>query len=452
MITRHHLRWALLGLWASTAVFGSAAQAQDSREGGNRSTLTFSLGATTGKNLDLDAGSDKTTSRLTGRIGYLYEMRTRQTQLRFNAAVAPETDSDGSGTYPSFGLNLTHEAPRTKLTFGANYVRARVTDQSISVDEAGTIVAYDVSGERSLTGVSAGIEGGIGMPLGYNLNLSHSEVDYFNLPSGSDYAASKTDRISGRLRADISPMTQASLNLGHSRYASENADQTRRITDSASIGLSQRLDAITDLGFSIGRQRVETTRLSTGTKTKSGATFGLDLTRDDQLGSYTVSYDQSVTENGQRDSVLFGRSREGKFGKFSGTLGLSKGEEGDPDVIGSLNYTTDLPRDRLRASLSRAIRSDDDGNDVVSTRLTGGLSHTLSSVNALNFGVTASTLEYTSKDKVRLDASVGYQHLLTQDISLQAGMRFGFLQETDKEDADSQSLFLTLTREIEFLH
>lgn len=451
MMTTRHLRGLFCGLLASTAVLGSAAQAQESQSG-NRSALTLSMGVTTGRNLDLDPGSDTSVTRLNGRIGYIYQMQTRQTLLRFNAAVAPETDDTSTGTYPSLGFRLEHEMPRNRVTLDAGYQRARVTDQSISVDDAGTIVAYDVSGERSLARVSAGFEGGLGMPLGYSLNMSHSEVDYFDLSQIGSYSPSKTDGVSGRLRLDLSPMTSASLNLSHQRYAADNNDRTRRTTDSASLGLSQRIDALTDIGFSIGRRQVETDRLSRGRQSESGTTFGLDLTRDDQLGGYSFGYDHTLTEQGQRDSVTVGRNREGKFGEFSGMIGLSKGENGDPDVIGSMSYTTDLPRDRLRASLSRSIRSDDAGEDVVSTRVSGSLSHTLTSANSLNFGVTASTLEYPDRDKVRLDASVGYQHFLTQDVSLQAGVRFGLLQETNEENADSQSLFLTLTREFEFLH
>lgn len=429
------------------------AVAQDA-EGGARSTITTGIGLEAGRNLDLDPGGNDSTARLTGTLGYAYEKISRTTTLSFGASIRPQTDDNNQdGLYPTLTLRLQHEAPRTKFTFGANYGEAKVTDQSLAFDEdTGAIIEYDGSGTRIVRRATAGVEGGIDMPLGYTLQADRSEVDYRNLSGATSYSPSTFTSLQGGLRADVSAMTRLRLNLLHSRYQSEDREQTRRTTDTASVGIDQRIDAVTALSASVGRSQVKTDRLIREDEDTSGLTFGLGLQRTDPLGFYRADYNRIMTENGKRDNVTIGRDRETPVGKFSGNLGLSNGESGGADWIGRLSYATNLPRDRLSASLTRAVQTDNDGDDVVVTRISGNITHMFSTVNSLDFGVVASASQYQDSDKTRVDATVAYQHRLTQDISLQAGVRLGLAQETDLEDADSQALFLNLTRSFEFLH
>lgn len=446
-------------LWFEAALCGvcltgGAALAQQADEGGARSTITTSMGLTAGRNLDLDPGANDTTDRLNGVLGYTYQMRTRQTDLSFTAQVRPEKeDGDDAGFYPAVGLDLTHEAARTRFSLGANYGEARVTDQSLGFDaDTGAIIEYSGTGTRAVTTVQAGVEGGIDMPLGYSLGLTHTGINYRDMSAGSSYYDSTTDGVKAGLRADVSAMTSLSLNLGHRRYAAENPQRTTRTTDSLSFGLDQRVSALTMLNASVGRERIETERRGDETEKTSGMIYGLGVTRDDPLGSYQLNYNRSITENGQRDSVIFGRKRETQFGNFLGTIGISKGEESDADWIGSLAYGKKLPRDVLSAKMSRAVQTNDDGDDVVVTRISGSVSHAFSDLNSVNLGLMASGTEYPERDKTRFDATVSYQHLLTRDVSLEAGVRFGMATQTDREDADSQSLFLTVSRQFEFLN
>lgn len=447
MISRPWRGAALGGLLASAAVLCGPALAQQAE--GTRSTLTLGFGVESGRNLDLNPGSKDNSTRLTGTLGYNYVMQSRQTLLSFDAALAPETGDSGDGTYPSAGVKWQYEGARTRLNFDARYSEAKVTDQNLGFDEdTGAIIVYDGTGTRVMKRVSAGIEGGVDMPLGYTLQVDTSAVDYRGTSSYSD---STSTGIKGGLRADVSAMTRLNLDLSHRLYESDNLDQTRRTTDRATFGVTQRIDALTSVTASIGDERVETRRVTQDTEIESGAIYGLGVTRADQLGSYGLRYDQSITENGAREALVASRDRETQFGKFAGTLGLSKGDTGGSDWIGSLTYATQLPRDTLSARFSRGVSTDDDGEDVVVTRLAGNIRHSLSEVNALNFGLVASATEYPDRDRTRLDATVSYQHLLTQDVSLQAGVQLRLAQDTDREDAKSQSVFLNLTRTFDFL-
>ena len=436
----------------SPGISGTTAMAQQVE--GRTSTITTQIGVDAGRNLDLDAGSNDKTARLNGVLGYAYALRTRQTELTFNAQVNPQTEDGGDhGLYPNLGLGFRHEAARVRFNLQASYAEARVTDQSLGFDDdTGAIIEYNGTGTRAISRVGGGFEGGIDMPFGYSLQLNHSEIDYKDLSNLASYYGSTTDSAKASLRGDISSMTSLSLNLGYNHYQAENPARTDRTTTDASLGLNQRIDALTSLQASVGRQEIETQRRDQEDKTTSGAIFSLGLQRDDPLGAHRISYDRTITENGERDQVIVGRDRETAFGNFNGTIGLSKGESGGTDWIGGLSYATELSRDKLSAQLSRSVRTSDDGEDVVVTRISGNVTHALSDLNSLDFGLMASATEYPDRDNTRIDATVAYQHRLTQDVDLRAGVRLGLATKTDEQDAKSQSLFLTLSRQFQFLH
>ncbi|MFC3060293.1 hypothetical protein [Paenirhodobacter populi] len=450
------VRWrraAVCGLVAA-GISGTQGLAQD-QAGGTHSTISTSIGVEAGRNLDLDPGAKDKSARLYGTLGYAYEMRTRVTQLSFSASIRPQTDDDnGDGLFPQASLRWSHETARMRFSFNASHVEAKVTDQSIAYDETtGQILNYDTSGTRISNRFGAAVEGGIDMPLGYTIRVDRSEVDYRDTSEGSNNNPSTSTGLQAALRADVSSMTQLNLTLDHRYYETEGDRSLRnRTTDLASIGLQQRIDALTSFNGSIGKEWIDTKRIDVPDKSLNGLIFSLGVERLDTLGSYRVDFAQSQTENGNRQSFTVGRDRETMFGRFSGGVGASRGEEGDTDWIGNLAYRTELPRDTLSANMSRSVTTDNDGDDVVVTRVSAGLGHKLSEVNGLNFGLTASITEYATYDKNRLDATISYEHMLVKDVSLEAGVKLGIAKTTDQEQARSQSVFLSLSRSFDFLH
>ncbi|RWR29828.1 hypothetical protein D2T29_13655 [Sinirhodobacter populi] len=446
-----HVGGALCGLLAVSVC--TPLWAQEASEGGTRSTITTSIGVEAGRNLDLDPGMKDSSARLYGTLGYAYEMRTRQTLLSFDAEIQPQTDDDSSdGLYPNASLKWVHEASRTRFNFSADYTEAKVTDQSIGFDpDTGQIIDYDESGTRIRRHVSAGVEGGLDMPLGYSLQFNRSELDYRDTPANSSNAPNTSTGVQAMLRANVSSMTQLNLELAHQLYKSEGSSLRQRTTDMATLGVQQRFDALTMFSLSLGSSRIETERRNRPDETSDGLVVKFGLQREDPLGLYRLDINQLQTENGGRRYFTLGRDRETAVGTFSGTLGVTKADEGSTDWIGTLSYETELPRDSLKVSMVRSLSTDDDGDDVVVTRITGGVAHKLSDVNRLNFGLTASSTEYPDRDKQRLDATVSYAHTLTQTVSLEAGVKLGLAKSSYEEDADSQSLFLTLSRKFDFL-
>lgn len=440
---------ALVGLLTTSALAVLPAQAQD-EESARKGVFSIGFGIDAGNNVDLSSDNTGADAKFSPHVGYDYTMKTGTTELTFGISANPEVVSgEKTRAQPKLNLSYAHVSPRTSLKFNASYQRSKVTDQSIGFDDSGVPFFYDGTGERGQANVSAQLTGGIDMPLGYSLGLKHSETDYYNMV-GTSQSPSTTDGVTFGLRADLSSTRQLGLNFSHTLYDVDNADQLERRSDSASLRFDQRLNAVTSLGVSVGRSRVESDRL-TGDKTTEGTTWGLSLSRETPLATYALSYDRSINENGNRDEVSLARKAETKLGQFDGSVGLSRGEAGGTDVIASLGYGVEMRRDRLDIDLSRAVSTDDDGNDVLYTRFSGQYAHDLSEVNAINLGLTASLTNSDTQDTTRVDGSIGYSHALTSDIDLSAGLRLGLSQRTGKPDADEQALFFTFNRRFETL-
>jgi hypothetical protein len=125
---------------------------------------------------------------------------------------------------------------------------------------------------------------------------------------------------------------------------------------------------------------------------------------------------------------------------------------GDVSPTGSLDWQKDLPRGSLRASLRRDVTSGDDDEETLVTTASLGLSHTISSVASVSFGLDASESEDTATSDTTQNAALSaiYSHSLPYDWVLDAGVTHRIRNEDDTGDATSDSVFLELRRSIEW--
>lgn len=438
---------ACLGMVVSAALAPWPVLSQET-ETGRKGVFSIGIDLEAGNNVNLKSNGNGSDYRASTRLGYDYRLKTETTELTFGLSANPEFVAHEDVTaQPKLTLGFTQRSARSELSFTADYQRSKVTDQSIAYETDGTPLYYDGTGERGLGSVTAKLTGGIDQPFVYVLGLNHSKVDYFGETAG-DQSPTRNTGATLDLRADLSSTRQLGLSFSHRLYEVDNSAALSRRSDSARVSLSQRINAVTRLGFSVGHSKVESERVS-GTTTVSGTTWGLSLTRDDPRGTTALSYDRSFSETGTRDDVLLSRKAETRLGKFDGSIGLTRGETGSTDVIAGLGYEMELPRDRLSLDLSRRITTNDAGEDVLLTQFAGNYAHEISSVNALNFGLTANLSEAPDEKRTRVDGSISYSHDLTPEAALSAGVRLGLSKRTGLDDTDRQALFISFDRRFE---
>ncbi len=432
-----------------SAAFPAASWAQE--EKGSSQRLSLSTGLTAGQNLDLTAGdNDSSLIRSQTHIGYDLHWASRTTNLSFGLGTSYEFDKNDSVLLPDFSLGLQHETSRLKFSIDASRSRSRVSDQTIDFDENGALVRYDGRGDKDLTRLKAQVVAGTDMPYGASLSYSYYGIDYSNAQSSSLYD-SRTDQFQLGLRASLSPLTEATLSGTHELYDADNEAQSQRRTDTVSLGLTQRFDALTSGTLTLGQSRVAT-ETTEGESTREGGVYGLALTRQDKLGNYGVSYRQAITANGARDSLQLRRVRDLFSGSLLVELGVTQGESNTTDWIGQVQLKQELRRDDITLRMQRGVITDGDGFDVVVTQARAQISHDLSELSALNFDLALTQRNYDSYSTLRSDASISWDRQLTRDATLSVGLSTSLSgDDRDDEDVTSHSVFVGLKRNFDGL-
>ncbi|WP_349294629.1 hypothetical protein ABEB22_21160 (plasmid) [Thioclava sp. 'Guangxiensis'] len=441
----------LLGVLSGMPVLlPGAAMAQEIE--GSHSALGLSMGIEAGRNLDLESDNEARESRLNTALSYRLSRQTARASLDLGSNLRWYLEDGGEDVFlPRLNGAYRLEGARSRLTLGLGYTRTEVTDQSVSYDDTGTLTSYDGTGLRSVLNGSAGFEGGIDAPLGYSLGYRHTDVSYDGTRSGS-FSASTRDFYDLGLRLTPDALGEVRLDLHHDRYRVDNSTRTERLTSRITLSGTRRLDAITRLSLGVGYSEIDTTR-TTIDSARQGMGFSLGVVRDDPLGHSSASLSRALTASGQRDELVIGRVRTLKTGRLEGLVGLSRSDRGSLDWIASLDWVSERPRDTLRVGLTRRISSDNDNNDVVVTRVNGTLSHKFGEASSLRLALQASLQDNeTGASRQRASASLSYLRQLTRETRLDLGLRKEYSRNTSDRTANSEVVFVTLERDLDFLH
>lgn len=414
--------------------------------GGVDSRFSIDVSAQAERNADLNPGGSAEELSLRTTLGYGLSLSTPVQSLDFGVRGTYAV-SDGADGFeaPTLTLGYSYNGARQGITASASYREADVSDLSLGLDDSGTLTLYEGTGTRGFGTLSLGLDGGRDRPLRYNVNLSANAVRYTGT-NLTDYYDSDTRQAGIGLEADLSPLATLKFDASYKTYEAEDSDATQRDTSQATIGADLRVNQVTSLSFSLGRSRIETEDIG-GRTVESGMIGGVSLTREDQVGAYRLSYERSLTESGNRDTLRVARDQEFATGKLSASLGVTRGEDDKLTWVSAVDLSMERPRDTLGLSLNRSVTTDDEGADVTVTRASAGWSHLVSESGslALDFS-TRFTEEAINPDRERYDVTVAWNHELRRDVILSAGASMRLAKEDGAADARSEQLFLTLSR------
>lgn len=363
---------------------------------------------------------------------------------------------------PTLKLRFVADSSNSRLTLTGGY---RFVDREFlnpfQVEREEQQLGTLVGNGGTLRDKSVGLkyEAGLNAPLGFILDLSHSEKDYENVASTSVKDTTRNN-ATGTVRFKLSPVATgrfvAGLTNQKTYQASNNALITDRTTTDYSVGVTYEINPILSADAQIGFTDVETVRTS-GVTNASGLTGAISLTRSLPNGTLFGTLSSTQNQNGQRVSLSFGRDLQLPNGSLKGTLGVTKGDTGNSSWIGSLSYSKQFATDAMSVSINRSASTNANDDEVVDTRVGVTYSHPINDDSrlGLNFdwgqqkdtgATTASTTELTS-----LQATYSYD--LTSEWSLQSGIEWRKRVDTDPlspTDASSTSVFVQLGRNFSF--
>lgn len=409
---------------------GLVAQAQD--QGGLVATIDIFQGVEITDNEDFVADPDGTSAIAQTRLGFGLTSETRSERFSFQASgefdfgfFAQQDGFDAEVNDPSVSLFYERRSARAAVTAQGSVSQSDVSSLTGDLSDPSSLVLDTGTRLRFSTALSA--QSGIDGPLTLGATLSYSGLDYSGTTNPT--LVDETRRgIALSFGAQVSPVAELTGNLSFERFDADNAVDTQRDTTRASLGVIYAINPSLTADARIGTTRVETTEtvgLARLSVIEDGPTFGFGLTRQLRDGQIEVDLDRSISSTGARDTLSLGRDIDLRNGQFAVSIGLSDSDGVDPSILLGLRYGNELPGGILSFSLSQVAFTDDDSNQLVTTRATMGFARELNAVSDLSAGVSFSQNDYltgTESDVERVTVSLTYSRALTDDWDLRAGV------------------------------
>lgn len=443
---------AVAALLALAPTFATAQARGAENLGGMQIDVGLSTGLRYDSNLSLGPESEAAAISDTG-LRFAFSTVTSTQRLEFDAeAVLRFIDLAGETDFgledPRLGLSYERQGADSRLSFDATY-----HDVDLDFLDPGEDPAA-VGEDGSLAALSADLvyEFGLDAPFGMAFALHHDDSDYSDTTDPDLYDRA-TDRATAKARLRLSPVNALTLGASRERFDADDAGQTDRTTTGFTAGLRHERDAATTVEAEVGYTDITTREFGSETAL-SGLTGKLEAIRQLPRGRASVRIATALDTDGRRSELVFGRDVDVPTGRFSATLGASRGPQGDVDAIGSLEYSRTLPSGELTASISRSAYADDDADSVLDTRARLEYRHQVNSLSRLDFALAWSLTQDTdggvANDTEFAMLAASYSRELTSEWNLTGGVVLRQRDDTFDGKADSSAIFATLSRDFTY--
>lgn len=317
-----------------------------------------------------------------------------------------------------------------------------IDDQDLIVDD----------GTRQNSSFDFEFETGTNSPFGVGINLGFDMRRYSDtIDPGLFDTDTYTAEIFTRMR--LSPVAEGRVVLGFEEYDADDVTQENRETYDVRFEVDYEISPVTTLETMIGYRDIEETTIVPTVMTESGVIALIGLTRELVNGSAGVELESDVTIAGRRNTLTFNRDMDLPTGSLFVELGVTNSDgNDDTDFVGALEYIHDLPRGNFSALLERDARTDEDGDERITSLARLGYQSLINASSSLLF-----EFDYVLNDE---DLAGGgsntteaatfratYIRELTRDWNLRTGYAYRMRDETADSFADSNELFVTLERE-----
>ncbi len=453
------LRLGAAGTLGALCVYAAPAFAQD---GGVQTTFGISQSLDYGRNVTLDVPSAGDYAAAVTGLSFATSSETRIQSLSFGASADlqvartdGETESDF--TSPLLSLSYGRQAATSTFDVSATYQQREVDDVvSLSdfIDDDGVLdpdfddLTSTGTGRQTNYGADAAIVLGIDRPLGFEFGLGVSGVDYEDT-TDEDLTDQETRSARASARFDLTETFSTNVSLSYSEFEDDDVDETERVTQNISTGVVYEVSPRATVAASVGQTEIETTDIG-GTTEVDGVTGAASLSYSMPNGAITASYAADLDIDGtRRQSVRLGRSMDLPVGALSYSIGASQAEGGDADLIGSVDWTQDLPTGQIRAQVDRLIGVDDEDETFVETVANVTYAYQINRVSGLSLGL-AYALEEETTDSARVeqtDLSASYSRALTEDWDFTTGVGYRVRDEDGVGTAKSPTISLSIGRE-----
>ncbi len=437
-----------------------AQQSQQQTPAQPTSPVTGNIGLSTNLSFDTNPNLAATSpgSRLRAGESASIQITTENNNnvLQFSTGGQVSFDLGGSGgltfSTPTYRLNYTRTAANARLNIGGSY---RQNDVSTTYDIDPTLGVFLVpdTGTVEVVGFNAKLDTGLQAPLGLSFGTSYSGVDYQGT-SNPILLDTITVNYNAAANLRLSPVTQAQVTASLSTY-DDNEQPSANSTETRSFGVSvtHELRRALTLSANFGVQEKDFLAGSF-VGTRSGANASLTATQLTPRGDVFATLSVDETGPTARKDLTFGHNRNLPAGSLSASVTATDMQGYGTSILGNAAYNQQLADGSVGISLAQGISTNQLDQDILTTQL--GLTYDQQVTQSSNFNVTLDVVRVEdagagaagTQNRATLTAS--YDRQLTPEWDMSVGYRFRAYSDDTPVSANSNAIFLNLTRNIDF--
>lgn len=447
---------------AGSVLLGTtAAHAQDLR--GVEWVFGVNHGIELGRNIGLDTPEGGARATLSSRLNFGLRAESDIERFALDARsvlrFVREEYEDPISELTSPNITLSYERDGARASFRSS-ARFRVEDietlRSLSsfINDDGVLELpedYDSlsgTGQRTTYGIDATLTLGIDEPLGFVLDVGASGTLY-NDTTDPGLFDTRRYQVSGTTRLDISPVLTGTLRLGYEVRDEDNTAQTRRETTSARVGLNYAASERATIDGHIEGRWIETEETDSfrEIRTTSGR---VALSYDMPNGEAGLVLSSTADTDGDQTWTLSAsRSMEFQTDAFAATLGVTRPDNGDVALIGSLAWQRIFPTGSLTTRFRRSVTVDADDNTRLATSASSRFTYDINDVSSFALDASYTLAEGTSASNEVSEAEINatYSHALTEDWNFNAAVGYRVRDEDTIGQSESPLVSLSISRD-----
>jgi hypothetical protein len=394
----------------------------------------------------------------TNTLGFGLQQRTRTDTLDLGAqgsvraADLPVKGSEVSADNPIVTLDYLRNVDDSRIGLNLRAQQADVDffDPLGDLDDDGGF--DDTRGGGTRTSLRGNLLFGFNEdgPLSLTGFAQASDISFTDTQDPDLYDR-RTLRGGAEIGLRVSPILRFTTGASYANEKFDDSDQLDRDTSRADVGMDARLNQRTTLSARLGYSRVESQRLS-GDTTEEGVVGDLSLVFDEKTGQTSASFSSIVDENGERYSFSIGKQVAWDNAVLDGSIGVSTNADTDLRLIGGVDYSLEGRNNRLTLGLRQTASTDEDGRNVLNTNGRVEFIQLLTPVSSMGIDIAGGLTRYensTQGNTERLNVTAQYNHSLTEDWAMNMGYRFRQTQSDTDDDAQSNAVFVGLSRSFE---
>ncbi len=444
-------------VFSAAVIAAASAYAQQSPNSPIGAHLTFTTRADMDTNRNLAAVSPGISFGASETLGFSFKTENSTQVLElFGGAALSLSAGGGSGTstsvtQPTATLRYSRNAANGNMQADLKYWSGPVNSAYLANPSVPTSLVVDTGTLATTDATYSGVIG-LNAPLSYGVNASYRAKTYTGTTNPALFNE-WTSTLGASLNARISPTTRGTFSITQTNYASQDATSTKYQQMDYVFGISHELSRATTVSANLGYRDKRTT-ISGATTQALGLVGSITGTRTLPNGTLFGGVTVDIAAAAPKTVLNFGRTLDLPDGTLTAQLSADLTRGNPVRFFGALSYNKQMPDGQFRVNLNQSLSTNNFNQDILRSDLTVGYQKTLNSVAGIDLSLNLSRSEDGGAGAAptinRTTISAAYNRAITQDWSFSVGYAHRQASGSAMTTANSDSLFFTLTRDLQF--